>query len=84
MQYPTAFAKGLKKTMKALIKKTQALYTSDEIPWVIGYSGGKDSTAALQAIVFQLGYYLYADWSLVGFFIIFVSFFVEIGKSLLT
>jgi len=46
--YPTAFAKGLKKTMKALIKKTQALYTSDEIPWVIGYSGGKDSTTYTQ------------------------------------
>lgn len=26
------------------------LYLADEIPWVIGYSGGKDSTAALQLV----------------------------------
>ena len=26
------------------------LYTADDIPWVIGYSGGKDSTAALQLV----------------------------------
>ena len=28
----------------------QNLYLADEIPWVIGYSGGKDSTAALQLV----------------------------------
>jgi DNA sulfur modification protein DndC len=28
----------------------QTLYLSDSRPWVIGYSGGKDSTATLQAI----------------------------------
>jgi DNA sulfur modification protein DndC len=54
MQHPTAFANGLKKTMKALIKKTQALYLSDQIPWVIGYSGGKDSTAALQVVWYAI------------------------------
>ena len=26
------------------------LYLSDEIPWVVGYSGGKDSTAVLQLV----------------------------------
>ena len=26
------------------------LYTSDDMPWVIGYSGGKDSTAVLQLV----------------------------------
>mgnify|MGYP004447222197 FL=1 len=28
----------------------QDLYMADSIPWVIGYSGGKDSTAALQLV----------------------------------
>lgn len=41
---------GYKETINALIKQTQVLYLSDEIPWVIGYSGGKDSTAILQLI----------------------------------
>lgn len=39
---------------KELIAKMQEtiqnLYLADEIPWVIGYSGGKDSTAALQLV----------------------------------
>jgi len=30
------------------IKYIQDLYLLDEIPWVIGYSGGKDSTAVAQ------------------------------------
>lgn len=34
---------GLKETI-------QNLYLSDAIPWVIGYSGGKDSTATLQLV----------------------------------
>ena len=39
---------------KELVAKMQGtvqnLYLADEIPWVIGYSGGKDSTAALQLV----------------------------------
>lgn len=34
----------------ALTQEVQDLYCFDEIPWVIGYSGGKDSTAILQLI----------------------------------
>ena len=34
---------GLKDTIRNL-------YLSDEIPWVIGYSGGKDSTATVQLV----------------------------------
>jgi DNA sulfur modification protein DndC len=34
----------------ALTQEIQELYCLDEIPWVIGYSGGKDSTAILQLI----------------------------------
>jgi len=47
----TAFKEnGYKNTISHLIKQTQDLYLSDEIPWVIGYSGGKDSTAILQLV----------------------------------
>ncbi|MEL6930888.1 MAG: DNA phosphorothioation system sulfurtransferase DndC, partial [Cyanobacteria bacterium J06600_6] len=31
-----------------LIREIQALYCLDAIPWVVGYSGGKDSTVTLQ------------------------------------
>lgn len=47
----TAFSNiGYKSTIENIIDKTQKLYLSDEIPWVLGYSGGKDSTATLQLI----------------------------------
>jgi DNA sulfur modification protein DndC len=36
--------------IQILTKEIQELYTLDEIPWCIGYSGGKDSTAILQLI----------------------------------
>lgn len=41
---------GLKETIKGLIEEVQALYQADEVPWIVGYSGGKDSTACLQLI----------------------------------
>jgi DNA sulfur modification protein DndC len=41
---------GLKKTILAKIEQIQEIYLADQIPWVIGYSGGKDSTAALQLV----------------------------------
>lgn len=36
--------------IKELIEEVQELYCLDDIPWCIGYSGGKDSTAVLQLI----------------------------------
>ncbi|MDP2398356.1 MAG: DNA phosphorothioation system sulfurtransferase DndC [Burkholderiales bacterium] len=36
--------------VNVILKNTQDLYLSDELPWVIGYSGGKDSTATLQLV----------------------------------
>lgn len=33
-----------------IVKEIQDLYLSDPVPWIIGYSGGKDSTASLQLI----------------------------------
>jgi DNA sulfur modification protein DndC len=41
---------GLKGTIQTLIQEIQDLYRSDEIPWIIGYSGGKDSTAVLSLV----------------------------------
>ena len=39
---------GFKGTVEELVEEVKALYLADEIPWVVGYSGGKDSTAVLQ------------------------------------
>ncbi len=43
-------ALGFNATLQVLLQEIQALYTADEIPWIIGYSGGKDSTAILQLV----------------------------------
>jgi DNA sulfur modification protein DndC len=48
---PSAFAEwGLARTGQALAEEIRALYLCDAVPWVVGYSGGKDSTAALQLV----------------------------------
>jgi DNA sulfur modification protein DndC len=39
-----------RKTKEDLYKSIQDVYLYDNKPWVIGYSGGKDSTATVQAI----------------------------------
>ncbi|MEY3811497.1 MAG: hypothetical protein RIT11_579 [Pseudomonadota bacterium] len=39
---------GFKKTIDDLIKLIADLYSKDDIPWLVGYSGGKDSSAILQ------------------------------------
>ena len=50
-QPASAFAKlGVNNTLEILFAEVAELYESDHIPWVIGYSGGKDSTAALQLV----------------------------------
>ncbi|MBB3084699.1 DNA phosphorothioation system sulfurtransferase DndC [Geodermatophilus sabuli] len=41
---------GFAATVEALVGQTQQLYLADSVPWVIGYSGGKDSTAVLQLV----------------------------------
>ncbi|MFI5955389.1 DNA phosphorothioation system sulfurtransferase DndC [Cryptosporangium sp. NPDC051539] len=41
---------GLAKTVQAAVDEIVELYKADGIPWVVGYSGGKDSTATLQLI----------------------------------
>src|SRR5215831_13412279 len=48
---PSAFAElGLARTVQALAEEVRALYRCDAVPWVVGYSGGKDSTAVLQLV----------------------------------
>jgi DNA sulfur modification protein DndC len=36
--------------IKVLLQEIQQLYCQDSIPWVVGYSGGKDSTAVMQLV----------------------------------
>ena len=43
-----------KESIAGLINTVQTLYLSDSIPWIVGYSGGKDSTATLQLIWYAL------------------------------
>ena len=41
---------GFAATVEALVQEVQHLYQADAIPWVVGYSGGKDSTATLELV----------------------------------
>ena len=40
--------------MIEVMKDIQDLYIMDETPWIVGYSGGKDSTTVLQLIFYAL------------------------------
>jgi len=47
----TAFAPaGFKETLDGLMEEMRTLYLGDNVPWIVGYSGGKDSTATLQLV----------------------------------
>ena len=41
---------GFKSTIGELREEVKQIYLADHVPWVIGYSGGKDSTAVLQVV----------------------------------
>ena len=41
---------GFQATIAALHEEIRSLYTADDVPWIIGYSGGKDSTATMQLV----------------------------------
>lgn len=41
---------GFKATVGELREEIRELYLADNVPWIVGYSGGKDSTATLQLI----------------------------------
>jgi DNA sulfur modification protein DndC len=42
------------RSMADILADIRAVYLSNAMPWVIGYSGGKDSTAALQLVWYAL------------------------------
>lgn len=47
----SAFAGGqFKQVVADLGDEIRTLYTADDTPWIVGYSGGKDSTATLQLV----------------------------------
>jgi len=51
MSQESAFTEsGLKGAVNDLIDEIQTLYVADDIPWIVGYSGGKDSTAVLSLV----------------------------------
>lgn len=41
---------GFKESLEILGQEIRELYLADNIPWIVGYSGGKDSTATLQLV----------------------------------
>jgi DNA sulfur modification protein DndC len=41
---------GFGATIEGILEQTRELYKADSVPWVVGYSGGKDSTAVLQLV----------------------------------
>ena len=46
----TLFEDDFAASVQQLVTEIAELYLSDAIPWVVGYSGGKDSTATLQLV----------------------------------
>jgi DNA sulfur modification protein DndC len=48
--FPPRTVTELVEDIENLTKEIQNLYCSDDIPWIIGYSGGKDSTVVLQLV----------------------------------
>ena len=48
--FPPRNVKELVADIEKLTREIQELYCLDEIPWVLGYSGGKDSTCILQLV----------------------------------
>lgn len=41
---------GFQTAVDQIVDEVEQLYLADSIPWVVGYSGGKDSTAVLQLV----------------------------------
>lgn len=50
-QRPSVFGgRGMAAVVAELTAEIRELYLADDVPWIIGYSGGKDSTAVLQLV----------------------------------
>ena len=41
---------GFHAVVDDLLEEIRTLYREDDVPWIVGYSGGKDSTAVLQLV----------------------------------
>lgn len=54
MSDPTSRVHEMLPDLPHLLTEIQSLYLHDAVPWVIGYSGGKDSTAILQLVWWAL------------------------------
>lgn len=50
MKYSAFSQAGFQKSIGDLRNEIKELYLENDVPWVIGYSGGKDSTATLQLV----------------------------------
>ncbi len=50
----TRYSLVSKSHIQELTSRIQELYLSDEIPWIVGYSGGKDSSATLQLVWYAI------------------------------
>lgn len=48
--FPSRTVTEFIENIKNLTKEIQELYCLDEVPWIIGVSWGKDSTAVLQLV----------------------------------
>lgn len=42
--------RSMREAVDDILAEMQELYLADDVPWVVGYSGGKDSTAVLQLV----------------------------------
>ena len=46
----TVFGQGFEQAVHEVEDNIRRLYLDDDTPWVIGYSGGKDSSTCLQLV----------------------------------
>jgi DNA sulfur modification protein DndC len=52
--FPPRTVRDLVEEIKKLSQEIRDLYCLDDLPWVLGYSGGKDSTAVVQLIWYAI------------------------------
>ena len=52
--FPHRSVSELVAEIEKLSKEIKELYCLDDIPWILGYSGGKDSTTVVQLIWYAI------------------------------
>ena len=68
---------GFRKTIDHLVEQIAELYVKDDIPWIVGYSGGKDSSACLQLMWKTLEYLKENNQKLKSLYVITTDTLVE-------